>query len=146
MSDDPTVTLEYHGPPQTVVELDREVRDGDELEVPASLASRLLCGSGFSGGPAEIQPPAELEPPRASGQTIAELEDEIARNAAAAEGAPAPAADETEVLPETDEDTGTGPLAGRTLDQLQALARQAGLEGYSELRKDDLIDALEDVL
>jgi hypothetical protein len=41
------VTLVYSGPPVRVVEIDREVEDGDEVTVPADLAPRLLAASGF---------------------------------------------------------------------------------------------------
>lgn len=50
-----TVEIAYHGPPVTVVELEREVCDGDTFDVDEALASRLLCAAGFSG-PARVTP------------------------------------------------------------------------------------------
>lgn len=42
------VTLVWHGGQHTVVELDREVYDGDEVKVDSELADRLLAASGFT--------------------------------------------------------------------------------------------------
>lgn len=41
------VTLVYEGPQQRLVELDRDVFGGDEIEVPRELADRLICAHGF---------------------------------------------------------------------------------------------------
>lgn len=41
-------------------------------------------------------------------------------------------------------DVGFGPLEGRTVDQLQQLARANGVEGFSERNKDDLVELLEE--
>ncbi len=41
------VTLVYNGPQVRVVELDREVVDGDEVTVTPELAPKLLAASGF---------------------------------------------------------------------------------------------------
>jgi len=41
------VTIVYEGPQQRVVELDRDVFGGDELEVSEALAGRLCAAQGF---------------------------------------------------------------------------------------------------
>jgi hypothetical protein len=40
-------TLRYEGPQALVVDLEREVSHGDEIEVDEALASRLLASQGF---------------------------------------------------------------------------------------------------
>jgi hypothetical protein len=41
------VTLTYNGPQVRVVELDRDLVDGDEIEVSPELAPKLLAAAGF---------------------------------------------------------------------------------------------------
>lgn len=55
------VELTYHGPQVRVVELDRDVVDGDVVKVSPELASRLLCAVGFDG-PDGLKPPPPPEP------------------------------------------------------------------------------------
>jgi hypothetical protein len=166
MSDEQTVTLDYAGSPVTVVELEREVRDGDVLEdVPEKLAGRLLHTTGFSLAdghsiseemlPLDQQEGYEPPAPFASGYRLEDLEidQRVGRGEITAEEAEALKLQRRNVDPtapvDVDEavasapDTGEGPLTDRTNDQLQALAKVSGGELDAKATKAELVEAIE---